>query len=135
MVRAIEGLPPVASNWSPGPDMNSLAVLAAHTAGAERYWIGDLVGADPSDRVRDREFMVEAADSTELIRLLDSTLDHSRETLRTLSLDDLDQQVETANGRIFSVSWALSHALEHTAVHTGHMEITRQLWQQLAEES
>jgi len=28
------------------------------------------------------------------------------------------------------VAWALLHALDHTAQHLGHMQITRQLWDQ-----
>jgi ankyrin repeat protein len=28
------------------------------------------------------------------------------------------------------VAWCLAHALEHTALHLGHMQITRQLWEQ-----
>ena len=50
--KAIDGLPAEALDWVPGPDMNSIAVLLAHTVGAERYWIGDLAGDDPSGRVR-----------------------------------------------------------------------------------
>jgi len=45
---AIEGLPQAALDWVPGPDMNSFAVLVTHVAGAERYWIGDVAGRDPS---------------------------------------------------------------------------------------
>ena len=51
--RAIEGLTQAALDWSPDPDANSLCVLAVHLAGAERYWIGDVVGRDPSGRDRD----------------------------------------------------------------------------------
>jgi hypothetical protein len=28
------------------------------------------------------------------------------------------------------VGWALLHALEHTAIHLGHIQITQQLWDQ-----
>lgn len=31
---------------------------------------------------------------------------------------------------LHTVAWRLAHALEHTALHLGHMEITRQLWEQ-----
>nr|MBC8492461.1 DUF1572 family protein [Chloroflexota bacterium] len=33
--RTIAGLPQAALDWAPGPEMNSLAVLAVHVAGAE----------------------------------------------------------------------------------------------------
>lgn len=54
--RTIAGLPQEALDWAPGLDMNSLGVLAVHLAGAERYWIGDVVGRDLSGRDRDAEF-------------------------------------------------------------------------------
>jgi hypothetical protein len=28
------------------------------------------------------------------------------------------------------VGWALCHILKHTALHLGHLQITRQLWEQ-----
>lgn len=54
--KAISDLPDEALDWSPGPGMNSLGVLLAHTLGAERFWIGDVTGGEPSDRVRADEF-------------------------------------------------------------------------------
>ena len=37
MHQTLDQLPPEALDWNPGPEMNSLAVLASYTAGAERY--------------------------------------------------------------------------------------------------
>ena len=55
--NAIAGLPDEALDWSPGPGMNSMGVMMAHTLGAERFWIGDVAGSERSDRVRDAEFV------------------------------------------------------------------------------
>ena len=33
------------------------------------------------------------------------------------------------DAREFTVAWCLLHALEHSAVHLGHMQIVRQLWE------
>ena len=49
---AIEGLSVDALDWSPGPEMNSIAVLLVHLAGSVRYWIGDVAGGEPSGRDR-----------------------------------------------------------------------------------
>ena len=54
--EAIADLTVEALDWVPGPGMNSIAVLLAHTFGSERYWIGDVAGEDPSGRVRAKEF-------------------------------------------------------------------------------
>jgi len=129
--RAIEGLPPEALDWSPGPDFNSIAVLAVHTAGAERYWIGDVVGREPSGRVREAEFQTQGLSAGDLIARLDAALTHSQTVLDALTLFDLDtKRVSPRDGREVSVAWALAHALAHTASHVGHIQITRQWWDQ-----
>ena len=111
--------------------MNSINVLVTHVAGAERYWIGDLVGQDSSDRVRATEFEVVGLTANALTQRLDEVLAHSEQILAQLSLDELDlMRHSPQNNRDFSVAWCLLHALEHTAVHVGHLQIMRQLWLQ-----
>ena len=130
--RTIEGLPLAALDWSPGPDMNSLSVLIAHTAGAERYLIGDVVGRDPSGRDRDAEFRARGLDAATLSAQLDAALEHSRAVLEHLTLPDLEARrvMPRRDGRQVTVAWALGHALEHAALHLGHAQIVRQLWDQ-----
>jgi uncharacterized damage-inducible protein DinB len=130
MNSAIADLPVEALNWSPSPEMNSLSVLAAHTAGAERHWIGDVIAQDDSQRNRAAEFRAQAASAAALIDLLDAALAHSRSVLERLSLADLDEQrLASRDGREVTAAWALAHALEHTATHLGHMQLTRQWWE------
>ena len=127
--RAIESLPPEALDWVPGPDMNSLGVLAVHVAGAERYWIGNVVGNDPSGRDRSAEFLIRGLDATALKARLTETLAHSQAVLERLTVADLEAtRVSPRDGRVFAAAWCLAHALEHTALHLGHMQLTRQLW-------
>ena len=132
MHRALEGLPQDALDWVPGKEMNSLCILASHTAGAERYWIGDVVAQDNSNRHRPDEFVAQGKSAAELQQTLAHVLAHSRGVLETLTLDDLTRECIPPNhpDHTFSVGWALAHALEHTAVHVGHMQIIRQLWEQ-----
>lgn len=131
ILQAIEGLPPAALDWVPGPDMNSIAVLVVHTVGAERYWIGDVVARDPSGRDRAAEFRVQGLDAPTLKKRLGDTLAHTRGVLHGLVLQDLEGiRISPRDGREFTVAWALAHALEHTAMHTGHIQIMRQLWEQ-----
>jgi uncharacterized damage-inducible protein DinB len=131
--QEVEGLPAEAMDWVPGPDMNSVAVLLAHTTGSLRYWIGDIALGDPSGRVREREFQTRGSSSAEMLRHLDDVIDYAREGLPRLSLADLDT-VRTPDpqmeGRPVTCGWALLHALEHGSLHLGHIEITCQLWRQ-----
>jgi uncharacterized damage-inducible protein DinB len=129
--KCLSSLPSEALGWQPGPDMNSLAVLAAHTAGAQRYWIGDMLAGDPSQRVRAGEFEFRESQAQALIDKLRKTLAHSEATLSAMRVDDLDEVCTSAqHGRDFSLAFCLLHALDHTALHLGHMELTRQLWDQ-----
>jgi hypothetical protein len=129
--RAVADLPAEALDWKPGPDMNSIGVILAHTAGAWRYWVGDVAGDSPSGRVRADEFETHGVDAGEMIARLRAALDTSREVLASLKLSRLGE-VRTAGmfNEERTVGWALLHALEHTALHAGHIQLTRQLWEQ-----
>jgi diamine N-acetyltransferase len=129
MAQAIAGLPQDAVDWVPSEEMNSLAVLVAHTAGAERYWIGDVAGRQPSGRDRDAEFRVEGLDAAALLRRLAEAEACAREVLETLALADLEaQRASPRDERQVTVGVALAHALEHTGTHLGHVQIVRQMW-------
>lgn len=129
--RALAGLPPEALDWTPGPGLNSLTVLAVHTAGAERYWIGDVAAQTPSDRDRDAEFQARGLGAAQLAEHLSETLAFATAALAQMRPEQLDElRTSPRDGRPYTVAWCLAHALEHTALHAGHMEITRQLWEQ-----
>ncbi len=110
-----------------GDATNSLAVLAAHIAGAEHFWIGEVIGGQPPTRDRDAEFLTEVKDSSQLVRLLEQTGLETREILTSLTATDLDG-VREARGRQVPVRWGILHIIDHTALHLGHMQLTYQLW-------
>jgi uncharacterized damage-inducible protein DinB len=131
MSAALRDLPQAALDWWPGPEINSLAVLAAHSAGSERYWIGQVAGGEPFKRDRAAEFKTSGVDATTLITRLDAALAHSRSVLERLTLADLEKNTGVVHDdRAVMVAWALQHALEHVALHAGHMQLTRQWWEQ-----
>lgn len=124
-------LPAEALDWKPGPDMNSIAIILAHTAGSWRYWVGDVAGGLPSGRVRAEEFETFKVSTAEMLGRLNAALDTTRQVLSQL---DLSRLVEVRTVGMLNeertVGWALLHALEHTALHAGHIQVTRQLWDQ-----
>ena len=129
--REINSLPTAALDWSPGEEMNSIAVLTAHTAGAARFIIGEVVGGQPAHRNRDVEFQASDLDSAALNAYLDDALAQHKQVLDALQLADLEAaRFSTRHKREVTVMWALIHALEHTATHLGHVQMTRQLWDQ-----
>ena len=129
--RLIEDLPPAALDWTPGPDMNSLGALAVHVAGSQRYWFGEVVGRSPTNRDREAEFLVRGVEATRLAVRLEETIAHTRSVLAGLTLSELEtRRTVPTDGREVTVAWVLAHVLRHTAMHLGHMQITRQLWDQ-----
>jgi len=136
ILQALEGLPPDALDWIPGPDMNSITVLVFHLTGAARFWIGDIATQEPSNRDRAAEFRVQGAGMDVLKKRLSDNLEYARSVLDKLSLQDLEAtRVRHSDGREFTVAWALLHALEHATSHLGQIQITRQLWEQMESNS
>ena len=135
LYRAIEAavadLPAEALDWKPAPDMNSVTVLLTHTAGALRYWVGDVAGGRPSGRVRAEEFETRNVDAAELMGRLRAAVDFAGEVLGEIDPARLGEiRISGQQNEERTVGWALLHALEHTGIHTGHIQMTRQLWDQ-----
>jgi len=115
-------------DWSPGEGMNSIAVLATHTAGSEKFWIGDIVMQEPSGRVREAEFTVTGTDVAGLSGLLDSSLATIQGAFERLSLHDLTEpRTSPLDGVAYDIAWSIAQSLQHTYLHLGHMQLTRQL--------
>ena len=128
----IVDLPAEALNWRPLEGSgehatNSLAVLAAHIAGAEHFWIAEVVGGLPPSRDRDAEFAARATSASELVDLLENVRKETREVFSTLGETDLDGSRQ-ARGRVIPVRWCILHVIDHSALHLGHMQLTYQLW-------
>ena len=68
--NTITGVPQEALDWTPGPGINSLAVLVTHLTGAERYWLGDVVAGEPYGRDREAEFRVAGLTKDDLLAKL-----------------------------------------------------------------
>jgi hypothetical protein len=81
--------------------------------------------------VRATEFDVSGLDAEKLSKKIHAATAYARAALENLSLESLDLKKSTlSDGRPVTTGWALLHALEHTAIHLGHIQITRQLWEQ-----
>ena len=121
-------LPAEALNWRPieGQDnhiTNSLAVLTAHLAGAEHFWIAEVIGGQAATRDRDAEFVTVAATPAELLQILEKVSLETKEVLSALSESDLGE-TRQAKDRTVAVRWGILHVIDHTSLHLGHMQIT-----------
>ena len=129
----IAGLPADVLNWRPveGQDdhaTNSLAVMVSHAAGAEHFWIYEVIGRRPPTRDRDAEFATMVEGPEPLLDKLKATGQETAEIMAELTAADLEATRE-AWDRTVPVRWSILHAIEHTALHLGHMQLTYQLWQ------
>lgn len=121
-----------ALNWRPieGAEdhaTNSLGVLVSHIAGAEHYWIAEVIGGHEATRDRPAEFATHATAASDLVQRLSDVGDESRDVLSDLTGAELEMNRE-ADGRTVPVRWAILHVIDHTALHLGHMQLTYQLW-------
>ncbi|MDI6769613.1 MAG: DinB family protein [Anaerolineales bacterium] len=128
----IAELPAEALNWRPieGKNdhaANSLAVLATHIAGAEHFWIAEVIAGRPETRDREAEFATVATTAAEIIQLLEQIALETRNVFSTLSETDLNG-IRQARGRTVPVRWSILQVIDHTSLHLGHMQITYQLW-------
>ena len=131
--KILQAVPPEALNWRPveGGDehvMNSIAVLARHVAGAEHFWIGEVIGGLPPTRNRAAEFETVAEKTAVLQQILAEVAAETRTVLETITAETL-AATRRARDRDVPVRWSILHVIDHTSIHLGHMQITAQLWQ------
>src|SRR6266511_1895570 len=91
--REVQDLSSEAIDWSPGPQMNSVAVLLAHITGLLQEGI-DIALNNPPSRVREQEFQTRGVLCTERLRRLDAVVDYARGAMPRLGLEDLDKRSE-----------------------------------------
>jgi uncharacterized damage-inducible protein DinB len=122
--QVVMGVPQEKLDWSPGEGVNSMAVLVVHMAAAERFWIGDVALGEPSNRDRASEFEVGGLSLDELLARLERSERYLAKALVQLALEDLNAvRISPRNGKEVTVGYCLAHALAHTALHVGHLQL------------
>ena len=137
MLAALDGIPDdVVTIWRPSAardgshEMNTFAALATHTNGAAEYWTLMAAGARPMTRVRDEEFVAET--TLAALRARYTTVQTDLHAVLG-SLTEADLAAEPAPDVGGNEHWTLVacllHAVDHTALHLGHVQVQRQLWE------
>jgi hypothetical protein len=123
----VRNLDDEALNWSPGPEMNSIAVLVVHTLGSELDTL-HRVRAIEADRDRDAEFAVTGATRAELLEAIDRADVLLAEHIGAITDDDLAATRKgTGSSEQPGLYWLLFN-YGHAREHLGHVELTAQLW-------
>jgi hypothetical protein len=130
ILNDLQTLPPEALDWIPGDEMNSVSVIIVHLTGSERFLVGDVVMQEPSNRNRNAEFQAKGMAKVDLASRLERTEAYLKSAFEKLSMEDLAvERLHPREGKV-TVAWALLRALDHAAEHTGHIQMTVQLWRQ-----
>jgi len=128
----LDGLPQEALDWRPIQGegelaTNSLAVMAAHLAGSGTYLIKEVIGRQPIQRDREAEFATRGVNAATLKARVDAAAKSIEEVLSPFTAGQMEEDRKYRD-RTANVRWVILHVIEHTALHLGHMQITRQLW-------
>lgn len=127
---SIADLPQAGLDWSPKQGVGSPCMVISHIAGAERYWIAEVVGQEQAVRRAGTVYRVTGLDANELCKRLEGSLSYCRKVLQKFELTDLDiKRISPRDGQEVTVRWALLHVIEHTVNHQWDINFTWQLWE------
>ncbi len=132
IMTVVEGLPPQALDWRPiegEGDLatNSLTAILGHLAGAEHFFVKEVIMEQSIQRDRAAEFATKGVGFNELKTQLETAAKATETALASLTAGQLE---ETRKFRDLSVTvrWVIVILIQHIAMHSGHMQLTRQLW-------
>jgi uncharacterized damage-inducible protein DinB len=128
----LEGLPAEALDWRPTEgkeelETNSIAVILAHVAGSEAFFIKEIIGQQKIQRDRPAEFATKGISLKELNTKLEAAAKVTETALTALTPTQLEEPRKFREESV-TVRWAIVLLIEHIAMHVGHMQLTRQLW-------
>lgn len=137
LLETLRGVPQEDFNtWKPAAaregrhEMNTFTALAVHTVSAAEFHALHIVGRKPSNRDCDSEFQVTAT-VADIETRFTAFLDELHALLDGMT--EADYGGEPAPDRPDLGDWAnadwLMHTIDHIALHTGHLQIQRQLWE------
>ena len=130
---AIQGLNDEAANWRPLPkDTNSIYAILYHLMGVESHWIVQVIDRQTIYRDREAEFRA-SGHLSEIIDRWEKVGRTSENILSNLSSSQLGESrtlTRTTGVVSYTVRWCILHIIGHYAIHLGHIQLTRQLWEQ-----
>ena len=127
-LRKIEGLGPEQLRWRPAPGANSPGSIIQHLGYAERWWFRIVFAGQelPLDFKEHGRAFVLAPEAT-VASVGDFYRREGRLADRAIEGASLDEWSRTTLGRRSTLRWILTHMVEETARHAGHLDITREL--------
>ena len=130
---AIRGLDDEAANWRPiAQGTNSIYAMLSHLIGSQNHWVREVINGEAIARDREAEFRTSGGLS-EIMRHWEKVCSDTDVILGKLSLTQLADTRNVSGhpewGNI-TVRWCVLHMISHLAIHLGHIQLTRQMWEQ-----
>lgn len=130
----LEDLPDEVLNRAvPICEANTLFALATHLVGAGEFWVLVLAGGREAGRDRDAEFRASGT-YVELAKRYNAWIAAIREVLSNLGRDAFERPAEPSpefrgslRDQPMTVRACVLHAVEHSALHLGQIQLTRSL--------
>jgi uncharacterized damage-inducible protein DinB len=120
--RCLDALTETDVWWRANPASNSIGNLVLHLDGSTRMWIVGVAGGRPVARDRAAEFAArDPIAKKELLTRLRTTMSEVDAVLASLDTATLLERRTTSSRDEVTVLWAIFHAVEHFAMHTGQI--------------
>jgi uncharacterized damage-inducible protein DinB len=134
VLHELEDLPGEALNRAvPIPEGNTLFAVATHLVGAGEFWVLTLAGGRDVARDRDAEFRASGTYAELEVRYT-RWMTAVRDVLSTLPSEAWSRIAEpppqftgSLGDQPMTVRACVLHAIEHSALHLGHIQLTRSL--------
>jgi hypothetical protein len=132
--NAIQGLNDEGANWHPlSKGTNSIYAIMTHVIGVDNFWVRHVIGRETLQRDRDAEFQA-SGNLGELLIRWEKTWIEIRAILGKLShtqlLETRPLPFRPERRDPVTIQWIILHLISHYATHLGHIQLTRQLWEQ-----
>ncbi|MCA1669467.1 MAG: DinB family protein [Thermomicrobia bacterium] len=136
VIKQLDGLPDTLLNQPvPLPDANTLYAIATHLAGATEFWAVQTASGRDAGRNRLAEFRATGGGAALINRYerLIAAVHDALDNLPDAAMNGIPPQPPAEYrstgglGDVLTLRNCLLHAIEHGALHQGHIQITRQL--------
>ena len=131
--EAIRGLDDEAANWLPLPEgTNSIYAILSHLTGGQNHWVQEIISGEVIQRDREAELHA-SGHLAELLRRWEKRCLETETILGNLSpaqLAELRTIPHHPEWGLITVRRCILHIISHLSIHIGHLQLTRQMWEQ-----
>jgi uncharacterized damage-inducible protein DinB len=132
--NAIRELNDEGANWHPLQEgTNSIYAILSHIMSADNFWVRQVISGEAVRRDREADFRA-SGKLMELLTRWEKAWIEIESILGKLSHAQLSEvrslPFRPERKESVTVQWIILHLISHHATHLGHIQLTRQLWEQ-----